>query len=190
MDLYAYSQIGDLSKLASENGIVVPRLRGYRLMRDEELVSSDQIKEIMREAEVHVCEELCLADPPWSENAGIRCYSSESKKRLEFYLIKNNNQTDDDYRDYIGIRWDRIHGKKRRVLKHAIKMQSRSIQKQYEMWNKYAGKDNILYIHARIGGYNWDYFGGNELIDKPWFLGKVDDHFDCTYCDIYAKLNI
>jgi len=31
MDLGAYVQIEDLDKIAKENGIVVPRLRGYRL---------------------------------------------------------------------------------------------------------------------------------------------------------------
>ena len=31
MDLYAYSQIDKLEKIAKENNIKVPRLRGYRL---------------------------------------------------------------------------------------------------------------------------------------------------------------
>ena len=58
------------------------------------------------------------------------------------------------------------------------------------MWNKYAGKENVLYIHSRIGGGNWDYYGGNELSKQPWFLEKVDDCYDDTYCDIYAKINL
>ena len=35
MDLGAYAQIDDLSEIARRNGIEVPRLRGYRLMKDE-----------------------------------------------------------------------------------------------------------------------------------------------------------
>jgi hypothetical protein len=59
--------------------------------------------------------------------------------------------------------------------------------RQWELWNKYAGKDDILYIHARIGSENWSYYG-KEVVGKPWFLEKVDDAYDSTYCDIYAKI--
>ena len=38
------------------------------------------------------------------------------------------------------------------------------IQEQFDMWNKYAGKSNILYIHARIGGLNWKFYNGDEII--------------------------
>ena len=37
MDLYAYSQIENLKHLLEENKIDIPRLRGLRLMKDEEL---------------------------------------------------------------------------------------------------------------------------------------------------------
>ena len=35
MDLGAYIQIDELDKVAKVNGISIPRLRGYRLMKDE-----------------------------------------------------------------------------------------------------------------------------------------------------------
>ena len=41
MDIFAYAQIGDLEQLAESNGISVPRLRGYRLMRDERPIDPD-----------------------------------------------------------------------------------------------------------------------------------------------------
>jgi hypothetical protein len=37
------------------------------------------------------------------------------------------------------------------------------------------------------GGGNWVYYG-KEVVDKPWFLEKVDDAYDDTYCDIYTKI--
>ena len=48
MDLGAYAQIEKLKAIAKANGIDVPRLRGYRLMKNEEPVSREEIKEIMR----------------------------------------------------------------------------------------------------------------------------------------------
>ena len=48
MDIGAYVQIDDLDKIAKENGIEVPRLRGYRLMKDEKPVDIPLIYEIVR----------------------------------------------------------------------------------------------------------------------------------------------
>lgn len=45
MDLYAYGQIDDLKKYLEENNIDIPRLRGLRLMKDEELVAEKDIEE-------------------------------------------------------------------------------------------------------------------------------------------------
>ena len=61
------------------------------------------------------------------------------------------------------------------------------MKKQFEVWNRYVGREDVLYIHARIGGGNWPYYF-REVVDKWWFIEKVDDSFDSTYCDIYARL--
>lgn len=71
-----------------------------------------------------------------------------------------------------------------------LKRQKKKVLDQFNTWNKYAGRDNVLYIHARIGGNNWNFYGGFELARQPWFIEKVDDSFDNTYCDIYAKISV
>ena len=186
MDLGAYAQIKDLSKIAKDNDIVVPRLRGYRLMKDEEPITKEDLQKLIAASEIDVCERLCHADPYWCANSGCSEYSSRTKRLCDYYLIKDMDEN--RYDRYIGIRWDRIHGKRRKTLKFEIKKRTRHIQKQFELWNKYAGKENVLYIHARIGGPNWNFFDGNALTKLPWFLDKVDDHYDNTYCDIYAAI--
>lgn len=45
MDLYAYSQIDDLKKYLEENNIDIPRLRGLRLMKEQELVTEEYIED-------------------------------------------------------------------------------------------------------------------------------------------------
>lgn len=185
MDLLAYAQIENLENIAKENGIEVPRLRGYRLMRDEEPLTQEEINRIKRDCEVGVAEELCTADPFWNPHANSHTFSYYTDYLRKYYLVYEKEP--DGYIRYTSIRWDRIHGKKRKILKFEIKKAHRRIQKQYDMWNKYAGQ-NVLYIHARIGGYNWLDFGGNELEKQPWFLEHVDDWWDGTYCDIYSKI--
>ena len=186
MDLTAYVQIKDLEEIARNNNIIVPRLRGYRLMKDEEPISSEEIKRLMKNCEVDVCKDLCSTKPFWSTHANYSVYSRFTQRLFKYYLVENIDEN--GYKTYTDVRWDRIHGWKRKILKFEIKKKKRRIQKQFEMWNKYAGKENILYIHSRIGGPNWNSYDGNELAKSSWFLDKVDDYFDNTYCDIYAKI--
>lgn len=61
---------------------------------------------------------------------------------------------------------------------------------QIKVFNSYCGRTDVYMIHARIGGNNWDYYDGDETVaTKPWFLERVDDEFDSTYCDIYVRFD-
>lgn len=176
MDLGAYVQIEELEKIAKKNGIEVPRLRGYRLMSEEQPVD---IKSFFNRIAGECCCNLIESD--WGANDWYE-FSERTKFYTSYYTRKINGGGCEP-------RWDRIHGFKRKKLKFEIKKQKRAITKQYETYNKYCGRNDILYIHARIGGGNWSYFGGDELKKNEWFLEKVDDAYDSTYCDIYAKIN-
>lgn len=187
MDLGAYANIEKLGVIAAKNGIEIPRCRGYRLMKDEEPISAEKLDEMMRIAAVAACEYLCDYDPHWTlyfmEYA--RC-----ERRKNRFLYRNPNPEESDLGVYVGIRWDRIHGKKRKILKFKIKKKKKMIQRQFAAWNKYAGREDVLYIHSRMGGYNWLSFDGkDELMNQPWFLDRVDDWWDCTYCDFYARID-
>lgn len=181
MDLGAYAQIEELKEVAKLNGIEVPRLRGYRLMKDEEPDTWDY-----GNTEVECVEALCDAEPFWDPNSCCRRFDSWTDHLKDFYLEKVIDE--EGYKEYTSVRWDRIHGWKRKVLKTFIHNQKKRVEKQRAAWNKYAGRDDVLYIHARIGGGNWFHY--HSYVDtQPWFLEKVDDSYDSTYCDIYAKIN-
>lgn len=189
MDLYAYSQVENLEYIAKANGIDIPRLRGYRLMKDEEPVSQEKINELKKECEIPEVEWLCCARPIWRANADLHISDEESDILKDYYLIKEKDEDGNDR--YVGIRWDRIHGRKRKILKFEIKKQKRKIQEQFDTWNKYVGREDVLYIHSRMGGGNWKYYEDKaSIINQPWFLDRVDDHWDSTYCDFYAKIDI
>lgn len=126
MDLGAYQQIENLDQIAKKNEIEIPRVRGYRLMKDEEPIPTEEIEKWKKKCEVSVVEDMCTAIPFWSTHP--ICYeSSEYTDYLKnIFLIKNSN--DEGYERYIDIRWDRIHGWKRKALKFEIKKQKRRIQ--------------------------------------------------------------
>lgn len=180
MDLGAYAKIEDIDNIAKANGIEVPRLRGYRLMKDEEPVN---ISEFVNKKDIAIScvEDLCTSRPFWSTNSTW----SESSSWTDYYLVASSDE--DGHEEYTDIRWNRIHGWKRKVLKTYIHNEMKRQTKQWETWNKYAGREDILYIHARIGGNNWPHYF-NQVVYQPWFIEKVDDSFDDTYCDIYAKI--
>jgi hypothetical protein len=191
MDLAAYANIGNIDSIAKANGIEVPRLRGYRVMENEKPVTDEEIKEMLENAVVYAADEFCERIPAFSMNPRFIEYSSDTDYRKERFLIRKTVMwTDSPHRETVGIRWDKIHGKRRKVLKYMIKKSQKALKDNIAAWNRYAGKENVLYIHARIGGNNWDYYGGKELEEKPWFIEKVDDAWDCTYCDIYAKADL
>lgn len=190
MDLGAYAQIDDLSKIMEDNGIDIPRLRGLRLMKDEKPVSDKELKELAKKDGLLRCEELCRSCPPFNWNSCVSELSDRTDAIVEYYcVLPTCENVVISHMDPIDIRWDRVHGKKRKAFKYVIKQAKKRVYQQYELWNKYAGRPDVLYIHCRLGAGNWNYYKGWEIIEsQPWFLDKVEDYFDNTYLDIYAKI--
>ena len=183
MDLFAYSQIEDLEHILTDNDIHIPRLRGLRLMSEETPYSKEDIKNICDEYALYDAEQLCCCrfDPNanWSE------FSNRTKAlRIKYLIYANKDAFTAD-----AIAWDKWHGRKRKVLKYKIKSRKNKILAQYNLFNKYCGRKDVLFVHARIGGNNWNYYEGSTTIaNQPWFIEKIDDAFDNTYCDIYVKI--
>ena len=78
----------------------------------------------------------------------------------------------------------------KRVPRRDARRSAKRARKQMETFNKYCGRTDVMMVHARIGGGNWKEYGGFWLDKKPWFIEKVDDGFDPTYCDIYVKVPV
>lgn len=189
MDLGAYVQIEELDDLAKKNGIEVPRCRGYRLMANEESVTQEELREMIQDQAIREAEKIIrISDFPVCKSCW-RSYDSASDKRIEYYMIRD--ESGNGCKVSTGIRWDRVHGKFRKRLKLAIKHATRRITKQYDLWNRFAGEKNVLYIHARIGSTSWtDAETKGAITREPWFLEKVDDYWDTSYCDIYARVEV
>ena len=189
MDLGAYTQIEELEdseeledKIAELNGIQVPRLRDYRLMKNEKPLD---FIERSKDIPIECVDELCCSRPLWNPNPDYWTFNWYTNYLKEYYLVTKKNEN--GCKEFVGVRWDRIHGKKRRILKTMIHNRVKEIKTNYLIFNKYIGREDILYIYARIGGGNWkDYF--KDVVNQPWFIEKVDDPYDNTYCDIYAKI--
>lgn len=176
MDIGAYMNIADFDNIAKENNIEVPRLRGYRLMKNEKPYTEENIKAwseriFMSDADGYFRSHCRL-------NSNCHEYSQAMNKKVAYYIDEETGK----------LRWDRLHGKKRKDLKFLRKQNYKRVCENVTVFNKYTGRPDVLYIHARIGGGNWDFYGGPELAKKEWFLEKIDDPYDNTYCDIYAKI--
>ena len=62
MDLGAYAQIDDLSQIMENNGIDVPRLRGLRLMKDENPLTEKEIRDLIDYRALWSCEGFCQSN--------------------------------------------------------------------------------------------------------------------------------
>lgn len=166
-------------------GIEIPRLRGLGLMKNEEPVNQTDLNEILHSMEILAVQNLCESFPAWDFYSCCSEFCPATDRRIKKYMIL------DEDGDPISIRWDRIHGKKRKTAKYAIKQYKKAVIDNITVFNKYAGRDDVLFVHARIGGDNWNYFNGPSIVaSHPAFLEKVNDYFDSTYCDIYLKIDL
>lgn len=165
MDIGAYMRIENLENIAKENGIDVPRLRGYRLMKNETPYTEDEIKQEVKETLSHAfrsIEDICARMMEKAQAHDIRGYEAE-KSWLSMYENEAYSFEED-------------------------------FKKQCDTYNKYCGRDDVLMIHSRMGGTSYRYTdeNGNDarycIEDEPWFLDHVRDAYDGTYCDIYAKI--
>lgn len=191
MDLGAYMQIEDLDEIAKRNGIEVPRLRGYRLMKNEEHISQEEIYKMVKDNEPYIVKNLIEATPYWRYNCYWYGSGSKTEKLKKNYLVyKEIHEDDFTYRKPVKIRWDRIHGWKRKELKFALKKEKKKILTQWNTWNKYIGREDVLYIHARLGSGCWAQEARQDTIYQDWVLDVADDADDMSYCDIYAKIFI
>ena len=183
MDLYAYTQIEDLQAIADRNGISVPRCRGYRLMKNEERVTAAEIEQMIIEQALYEAEKLFRLHP-----SGLFYeYSDCAKARARRYIVIRKNENGFD--EPVAVRWDRVHGKKRKAVKRVFRQVRRDVKDQYALFNSCVGREDVLYIHARLGSTSWtDEKTKAEVTRQPWFLAKVDDSFDSSYCDIYARI--
>ena len=121
MDLFAYAQIDNIDEIAKANGIDIPRLRGYRLMKNESSVPQNKINKLKKDAEVEVADDLICAKPRFTINPWYYGYSRKTDRLKKYYLTWKKGENGNI--EFTGIRWDRIHGKRRKNLKYAIKQQ-------------------------------------------------------------------
>lgn len=183
MDLGAYANIDDLRELAKQNGIVMPRLRGYRLMENETPLDID---EIYHRNSCYIAEDAMCWDG-WGYEMSDRTYRL-CRKYLgyDYYIYDDGTKSKEKDRPVL-IKWDKLHGKLRRRIKFELKQFKKKLIAECNMWNKYIGQDDILYVHSRCGGYNWSVYQ-NEIENLPGYLESTDASFDSTYRDSYFKI--
>ena len=186
MDLAAFADIERLGALARANGIDVPSLRGYRLMSKEEPWDDGIISR----------EENALIGIYWHTGChGVGPdfdFDCTMEDFIDGYRPAHvpRSRVPKEFRDCLGPTL---------TVFDKVSMARARWHRQAMLWNRYAGKEGVLYIHSRMGGTGrarGDYYKDGEVFwhkgwdvrDQPWFLDVCADAFDPTYCDIYARI--
>ena len=177
MDLGAYAQIDSLDSVARANGIDVERLRGYRLMKDSEAYSDEEIADTLRKLEGIYWWMDSDSNEDWYDH-------SEKEYQAGYRPAKWNRITDcRPLRNNPKWKQDKYRIVHISIFKELSLLRARH-KRQMTLWNRYAGKDDVLYIHSRCGE------GWRNYKDKEWFIDGCLDAFDPTYCDIYARIKV
>ena len=191
MDLGAYGLMLDndtvIEKALSKYHIEIPRVRGYRYMKYESLVTEEDIKDIIENAKLHVLEDLISICPRWSplDSGCFYRFGPDTDRLVPKYFTIDKNTG-----EVSGIKWNAIHGKKRKRLKLEIRKTRKRIIDNLSTFNKYVGRDDIIYIHARLNSFTWsEYAEKNNIYAKSWYVDSEQDWFDSSYSDIYVKVD-
>ena len=146
MDLYANAQIEKLKGLVESNGIKVPSLRGYRLMKDETPYAQDEYDKGLREL---IATEWWLAaerDPEYRFHSIDEFINGLRPKHIpKGYLSERTGR-----RPHTVSFFQQLEETKARW------------KRQVCLWNRYAGQEEVLYIHSRMG---WGLYNGNYRTD-------------------------
>ena len=188
MDLGAFANIENLEELLEKNNIDIPRLRGLRLMSEEKPITEEELQQSINFNWLSECVDLCCCDfnlnaewVEWSDRT-----TRISEKYIEFHVEEDGRI---NHCMPVGIKWDKVHGDKRKAFKHKRRKVEKRVREQFAIWNKYCGREDVLYIHCRLGGGNWKYYDCDNIIkNQDWCLDYVEDAFDCTYLDVFAKI--
>lgn len=175
MDLGAYANIEDLRYILNDNNIEIKRLRGLRLMKDEQPMPLEKIEEIIDNTKLENAVR-------WLKQGSWNCWSStkEDKDHKAFIYKKVDGKV-----KIVDIDWSKVNRSDRNTIKLKNKKDEERIIKNMNMFNSYVGKD-VLYVHARQGGDNRPYYPIDTM--HPMYLSDCDDYWDDTYCDIYYDL--
>ena len=193
MDLGAFVRIRGMKQLADLNEINVPRTRGYRWMAAEKPVTEEEMADLRERIETLTCDDAPRTEPMFSLSPMYTEFSLRTSKLVSQYMdVSEKEVTDGNGRKYkrrvVKPDWNKITGQDAENLKIMLRNAVEQLEEQYSLFNEYAGKEGVLYVHARIGTKNGTKYKWTDLMDKPWFIAGTDDAFDDTYCDIYARV--
>lgn len=169
-------------QIKQATGINVPRFRWYEWMPDENPLSRADITDSIERQRYTCLSNMFCSVPFMRFNSNWSIWDERSRRCEMIFLDMKNTR----------VRYDRIAKLSRRYrkkIKMAFRWSDRRVMAQIEAFNRHAGRPGVIRIHARIGGFNWGYYDGPEIAKQPWFIEKVDDSFDDTYCDIYARIS-
>lgn len=184
LDLYTGSSNGGLlTGILDELQLQIPRLRGLSLMKYDQPLTKEKELEYIRLLEASTVRELLEDSPRWK----LRPNPCELDAYWVSWKVYNKYlKITDSHAEY--VKWENLHGKKKNQAKYWIKKNKKAYYAQYDLYNKYAGRPDVLCVSSRIGS-TWEESGGREIENHPAFLGEAVSWFDPTFCEIYLKFD-
>lgn len=161
-------------------GVAVPGIRSICVMKEEEKISLSEIDRVMKREEVFIIDDLLSSYPRWT----IHPYYTRPKNKEKYVHKYIHSSEEEAY-----VRWDRIHGKHRKIAKFECKKEKKRAKEAAGVFNKYVGKDDVICVYV---------FPQNRSDKEEWikqikselsFLEINTDYDDPCIYNVYLKVD-
>ena len=156
----------------------------FLIMKEETKISLEEVDQIMKKQEVMIIDRLLSSNPRWT----LQPYFTMLKNKEKYVHKYIHFDSKEEH-----VRWDRLHGKHRKIAKFECKKEKKKIKDGILAFNHFAGRDNVMCI--RVDSNHLE--GGKGLLYQieslPYFLtmnpSYENEAFSSNIYDIYLKVN-
>lgn len=168
----------------------LPAVRYVDWMGSREKYDPEQKKVWLTGTDFQALMRLCQATPCWNMYSDTITFDTKSKLLIKKYTcwvdrVMSNGEIIPDS----DVNWDVLHGEKRKKVKFLSKRIKKHIIKWINLFNTYAGREDVLCVTCKADGENWKELGGLEAEQHPEFLARISDALSKGYSTVYLKLD-
>lgn len=175
-------EINTRNDILQTAGVSIPG--EFLIMKEETKISLEEVDQIMKKQEVMIIDRLLSSNPRWT----LQPYFTMPKNKEKYVHKYIHFDSKEEH-----VRWDRLHGKHRKIVKFECKKEKGKIRDGILTFNHFAGREDVMCIrvdtsHSENGkGFLY------QIESLPYFLtmnlSYENEAFSSNIYDIYLKVN-
>ena len=162
----------------------IPTVSWVQIMEVQKEIPQEEIQMAIKENEIENIVGLIDNDKRWNDPRLESTSSGYMRYPKRCRYVKYDKDTESE----TSVVWENIHGKHRKTAKFLCKKGRKRIINNFNTFNKYVGRDDVVCLNLLINTFN-KYSFAKDLTKHPAFIEWVSGGFDADYCDMYFKID-